>query len=118
MSRRKYQVLWAAAAKEMLAAIPDRRIQKKIVEKVRGLSAEPEKQGKPLLGQLAGYRSLRAAGQRYRIIFRVENDRVLVLIVALGIRKEADRKDIYSLARKLVRLGLVETGQGKKSSRK
>ncbi|MHB0867323.1 MAG: type II toxin-antitoxin system RelE family toxin [Thermoleophilia bacterium] len=108
MTRRQYTVLWTARARDALAAIPDRRIQKIIFERARELSAEPAKQGKPLIGELAGYRSLRAAGQRYRIIFRVDGDRVLVLIVALGIRKAGSRKDVYDLARKLVRLGLVE----------
>ncbi len=108
MSRRLYKILWSGSAKEMMAAIPDRRIQKKIIERVEGLAVEPEKQGKPLVGELAGYRSLRAVGQRVRIIFRVEEKKVIVLIVALGLRKEGDRKDIYELAKKLVQLGLVE----------
>ncbi|MHB8859970.1 MAG: type II toxin-antitoxin system RelE family toxin [Thermoleophilia bacterium] len=106
-------MLWSARARDMLAAISDRRIQKKIFERVRGLSSEPEKQGKALIGELAGYRSLRAVGQRYRIIFRIEDDKVLVLIVALGIRKQGSRKDVYDLARKLVQLGLVEPSRKK-----
>ena len=116
MSKRQYKILWTAAAKDMLASISDRRIQKKIIERVDGLSAEPEKQGKPLVGELANYRSLRAAGQRVRIIFRIEEDKVLVLIVALGFRKEGDRKDIYDLAKKLVQLGLVEPVKKKQKS--
>ena len=51
--------------------------------------------------------SLRAEGQRYRIIYRVEGDKVVVMIVAVGIREEGDRGDIYALAQKLVRLGLL-----------
>lgn len=109
MSRRQYRIFWSAAARELLVAIPDRRIQKKIVERVDGLSSEPEKQGKPLIGELAGYRSIRAVGQRYRIIFQVEDDRVIVLIVALGLREAGSKRDVYSLAKKLVQLGLVET---------
>lgn len=109
MSRqRSHSVLWTARVRDMLAAIPDRRIQLKIFERVRGLSSEPEMQGKPLIGELAGYRSLRAAGQRYRIIFRIEDEKVMVLIIALDIRKAGSRKDIYDLAKKLVQLGLVE----------
>ena len=50
-------------------------------------------------------------GQRYRIIYRVEEDRVLVLVVAIGIRKEGNQKDIYSLARKILRLRLLEPPQ-------
>lgn len=111
MSQRQYSVLWSARARFMLAAIPDRRIQKKIFERVRDLSSEPEKQGKPLIGELAGYRSLRAVGQRYRIIFRVEDEKVLVLIVALGLRKAGSKKDVYALAKRLVQLGLVEASE-------
>ena len=114
MNRRYYEVLWTARARDVLATIPDRRIRKKIFERGRELSSEPEKQGKPLIGELAGYRRLRAAGQRYRIIFKVEGEKVQVLIVALGIRKEGSRKDVYNLARKLVQLGLVEPRHGKR----
>ena len=53
-------------------------------------------------------RSARAVGQRYRILYRAEEERVVVLVVALGLRREGDRKDIYELARKLVRLRLHE----------
>lgn len=108
MNRRRYRILWAAKAREALASIPDRRVQKKIIERIQSLAVEPEKQGKPLIGELAGYHSLRAVGQRYRIIFRVENEKVVVLIVALGARREGRRKDVYSLAKRLVQLGLVE----------
>jgi mRNA interferase RelE/StbE len=94
-------------AKAMLEKIKDRRGQEKIRERIDSLSNEPEKQGKPLTGDLARYRSLRAVGQRYRIIYQVEKNKVLVLVVALGIRKEGGRADIYSLAKKLLRLGLL-----------
>jgi len=94
-------------AERMLSGITDRRVQGKICERIEGLARDPEKQGKPLVGELNGYRSIRAVGQRYRIIYRVEKDRVLVLVVALGIRKEGSKKDIYSLARKLFRQKLV-----------
>ena len=67
-----------------------------------------EKQGYSLTGELAGYRSLRAVGQRYRIIYRLEKNRIVVLVVATGIRKDGDKRDIYTLAQKLVRLGLLK----------
>jgi mRNA interferase RelE/StbE len=96
-------------AMELLRAIPDRRAQKTIATRIDHLAKEPEKQGKPLLGELAGYRSLRAVGQRYRIIYRVDRDQILVIVVAIGIRKEGDRQDIYALAQKLLRSGLLGT---------
>ena len=55
-----------------------------------------------------GYRSVRAVGQRYRIIYQVESAQVRVIIIAAGIRRGGDRQDIYTLAQRLVRLGLVE----------
>jgi mRNA interferase RelE/StbE len=33
--------------------------------------------------------------------------RWIVTVVALGMRKEGDKKDIYQLAKKLMRLGLL-----------
>jgi mRNA interferase RelE/StbE len=95
-------------AQMQLAAIKDRRIQGGLISSLRRLEYEPELQGKPLIEELAGYRSVRAAGQRYRIIYKVEDERVMVLVVALGIRKDGDKKDVYNLAKKLIRLGLLD----------
>lgn len=92
----------------MLKTISDRRIREKIDEKINGLANEPEKQGKELGGELEGYRSVRAVGQRYRIIYRVDGENVVVVVVALGIRKEGDKKDVYKLAQRLFKLGLLE----------
>ncbi len=92
---------------DLLRAIPDRRVQKTIAASIDRLTKEPEKQGTPLLEELSGYRSLRAVGQRYRIIYRVDRGQILVTVVAVGIRKEGDRRDIYILAKKLLRAGLL-----------
>ena len=92
----------------MLGEIQDRRIREKIAERIDGLANDPLKQGKPLTGELSGYRSLRAVGQRYRIIYLIESKKVLVLVVAMGIRKEGSKVDIYTLAKNLLRLNLVE----------
>ncbi len=106
-----YQIRLAPSAFQLLRDIADRRVQVKLQEAIDGLKKEPAKQGKALTGDLGGYRSLRAVGQRYRIIYRVDASKALVLIVALGIRKEGSKKDIYALARKLLRLRLVEPPQ-------
>jgi mRNA interferase RelE/StbE len=86
----------------------DSRTRAQIAAKIDLLRDEPEKRGKALQGSLAGFRSMRAAGQRYRIIYLVENREVVVLVIGIGIRKEGDRKDIYSLMKKLVNSGLLE----------
>jgi hypothetical protein len=38
----------------------------------------------------------------------VDQNRILVNVVAVGIRKEGDRRDIYTLAKKLLRSGLLD----------
>lgn len=86
----------------------DIKTRKQIVNKIDDLQFEPMKRGKPLSANLRGYRSIRAAGQRYRIIYKVLEDRVIVIIVAVGIRKEGDKKDIYSLLKKYIDLNLLE----------
>lgn len=95
-------------AQTMLAEIKDRRVLQKIVRAIDGLAHEPEKQGKALTSDLSGYRSLRAGGQRYRVIYKVERGLVVVLVLAVGLRKEGSKKDVYSLAQRLLRLGLLQ----------
>ena len=107
MTEVRYILYWTERASEMLKKITDRRIQEAIVQRAEGLVHEPEKQGKSLGGELVGFRSLRAVGQRYRILFQIEHRKVWVIIVAVGIRKDKDRSDIYALAQKLVRLHLL-----------
>lgn len=94
-------------ARRMLEEISDRRIRRIVGERISALAEEPERQGRPLLGELAGYRSIRAVGQRYRIIYEVHQDQVVV-VVAVGIRKEGDKRDVYRLMGRLINLGLVE----------
>jgi mRNA interferase RelE/StbE len=102
-----YKIIIAPTALKMLKSISDRRVRELVIKRIDDLREEPEKQGKPLIAELSGYRSLRAAGQRYRIVYRVVNDKIMVYIVAVGIRKEGSSKDIYNLAKKLIRLRLL-----------
>ncbi len=106
MTDRPCVIRWTETALRMVEEIRDRRIRAAVFRRVGELARAPEL-GKPLTGELADYRSLRAVGQRYRILYRVERDRVTVLVVAAGLRKEGDRADIYRLAQKLVRQGLL-----------
>lgn len=104
----KYRIEITPAALDMLKGIKDRRITRQIAERIDRLQDGPEKQGKPLLGELSGYRSVRAAGQRFRVIFKIEDKTIIVVVIAVGIRKEGDKKDIYRLARRMIELNLIE----------
>lgn len=103
----KWQVLLTPTALKLLSDISDRRIREKIGAVIDRLTEDPEKQGKALLGELAGFRSIRAAGQRYRIIYQIRGNDVVVVIVAVGIRRDGAKDDIYTLAKKLFRLRLL-----------
>lgn len=103
-----WQVEITQTAADLIHQIRDKRIQKKILDAISELEHAPEQKGKPLVHALAGYRSLRVVGQRYHIVYRVEAERVVVYVVAVGIRKEGDRHDIYALAQRLLNAGLLK----------
>jgi mRNA interferase RelE/StbE len=56
---------------------------------------------------LTGFFSVRAAGQRYRVIFRIDEAHPKVTVYLVGIRKGGSRNDVYNLALRLVRRGLM-----------
>lgn len=103
----RYEVAWTETAVRMLSRVGDRRIQQQLFDASKRLELEPEKQGKPLHEDLMGFRSLRAAGQRYRILYTFDTASRVVHIVAAGLRRAGARDDVYALAQKLVRLGLA-----------
>lgn len=101
-----YKVRITDVCLSLIEKIPDKRIQSKIIDRIEGLNTDPEKQGKMLVQNLAGFRSVHVAG-RYRIVYRVNEDSLTVWALATGIRKEGDQKDIYKIAKKLLNLGLL-----------
>jgi mRNA interferase RelE/StbE len=103
-----FHIALTPTAMKLLSEISDKRIREKIGAVIDRLVEDPEKQGKALLGELAGFRSIRAVGQRYRVIYKVTSEEILVVIVAVGIRKDGAKNDIYNLAKKLFKVGLLE----------
>lgn len=91
----------------MLQVMSNRDVRNAISKRIDGLVTDPEKQGKALGGSLREVRSLRVYRERYRVLYRVDRGEVIVTVVAVGLRKEGDRQDIYTLAKKLLRSGLL-----------
>lgn len=106
-----YRIIIQPTALKLLKEINDRRIRQKISDRIDKLTESPEMQGKPLLGELDGYYSVRAVGQRYRILYTIQQTEVTVIVVALGIRKDGSKQDIYALAKKLLRSGLLDESE-------
>lgn len=101
-----YTIKLTQIAAEFIAKL-DGKSQQQIMEKIEVLKEYPLKVGKPLKGNLQDYRSIRSVGQRYRIIYRVKETEVEVIVVAVGIRRDGDKKnDIYELMKKYVKIGL------------
>ncbi|MGL5060598.1 MAG: type II toxin-antitoxin system RelE family toxin [Microcoleus sp.] len=98
----EYRVILTAQARQLFAEIKDRREQQLLLARLEKLKHEPEKQGKALSEELTGYRSIRAVGQRYRIIYQIVQDRVLVVVVGIGRRKEGDKRDVYTVTMRLL----------------
>lgn len=62
----------------------DQRLILKAIRKK--LTVDPENYGKPLTGELKGYWRLRIGD--YRAIYKIQADRVEVLVIKVGIRKD------------------------------
>ena len=77
-----------------------------VARKIEALKESPEKQGKALTGDLTGYRSIPAAG-RYRVICELPGDSALVVVAAIGIRKEGSKIDVYETLKKLMRSKII-----------
>jgi len=99
---REYRIELTPLALEMLAEVNDQRHKQGLTNRIEKLKSEPEKQGKALGDILKGYRSVRAVSQRYRVIYKVDRDGVLVLVVGVGIRRQGNRNDIYALLERLL----------------
>jgi mRNA interferase RelE/StbE len=115
--KRRITIQWTETAKQSLRKLPT-KVRAGIIAKADELIAcdDPKRAYKPLKGPLQGF--YRITYGRYRAIYTAEeeelaNDDVIVhvkiLFVAVGIRKEHDKRDVYRVAQKLVDLGLLKT---------
>lgn len=111
----KYSVRISKEALKQLEDITDRRIRQEIFDRIKELANDPGNQGKPLKNELAGLRSIRVANQRFRVIYEVQIEQVIVIVVAVGIRKEGDKADIYRKAALLI--GIKSPGTANRNRR-
>ncbi len=97
----RYRIAFTPKAAAMLEAVQDRRERDLLLKRIEELAESLELQGKALLGELRGHRSVRAVGQRYRVVYRVVREEILVLVVGAGRRKEGDKRDVYEVLERM-----------------
>ena len=79
-----------------IASDPRERILSAIEQR---LGVAPESYGKPLRAPMAGFRRLRVGD--YRVVYRVERERIIVQVICIGIRRD---EEVYAeVARRLGR---------------
>ena len=64
------------------------RAEKRVILKAihKKLSRDPEQYGTPLAGEYRGHWKLRVGD--YRVIYRIVKDKILVVIIKIGIRRD------------------------------
>ena len=83
-----YRVELYRDARQALASLPD-KTRGQVSRKIDALASEPRPRGsKALQGKHQGLRRVRSGD--YRIVYSVEDDRLLVLVVKVG-----PRRDVY-----------------------
>jgi len=101
-----YKIKLTSIAAESIRKL-DQKTRTIIIKRIEELSDNPLLLGKQLKGPLKDLRTIRAAGQRYRIIYRIIEDEIVV-VINVGIRKDDSKKDIYALMKKLIKTGLLD----------
>ena len=108
MEMKQWDVIIVPPAKEDMRKIKDWRIQEKFSTAIKRLEYAPDKQGKPLGEKLVGFHSIRAASQRYRIIYHIRKDLMTIFVVGVGIRRAGDKQDVYAQTERLLLYGVFD----------
>ncbi|MCK5612221.1 type II toxin-antitoxin system RelE/ParE family toxin [Candidatus Pacearchaeota archaeon] len=78
-----YEITLKSKAEKFLSKL-DNSIAKQIIQKIKQLSANP-RIGKPLIGNMTGLWRLRV--DKYRIIYQIIENKLIVLVLDIGHRK-------------------------------
>ena len=84
----KYKTLIKPSAVKEIEAIPQKKIRQQIVLRIRQLAENPRPPGSK---KLSGYDRYRIRQGVYRIIYAIEDDKLVVYVIKVGHRKDAYR---------------------------
>jgi mRNA interferase RelE/StbE len=86
MPARRYEVLIEPAARRMLGKLP-RDVQTRLMARIEALAVNPRPPG---VVKLSGHEAYRIRVGDFRVIYAVLDERLLVLVVEVG-----NRRDVY-----------------------
>ena len=85
-----YELLISPSATKELDALPRKKDRQAVVAKILALADDPRPPG---CVKLSGHRDLyRIRRGRLRIVYAIEDDRLVVIVIRIGDRKEVYRK--------------------------
>ena len=87
----KYRVLIKPSAVKEIESIAQKKTRQQIVRRIQHLAEDPRPPGS---NKLSGYDRYRIRQGAYRIVYAVEDDKLVVYVVKVG-----HRKDVYRDAR-------------------
>ena len=89
MPAQAYEVRLRPAARRQLERL-ERVVQRRLLDAMAGLAEEPRPAGVKTLQGLPGLLRLRVGS--YRVLYQVHDDRLLVLVLTLGHRRDVYRQ--------------------------
>ncbi len=101
---KKYKIYLTNEATLMYKSL-DGGAKKVITKAIEKLSISPEL-GKPLVDELMGFRSWKIS--RFRIVYKIFEEKISIVLIGIGIRKDKDKKDIYNILKKLIKTDLLD----------
>lgn len=86
----RYEIEWTAPTRRSLARLPE-KVATAVVELVYGsLADNPHRVGRPLRFELEGLHTARRGD--YRVVYRIDDDRRVVSVLAIGHRGDVYRR--------------------------
>lgn len=83
-----YRLLIKPSAAKEIERLPTRKLRRAVVARIRSLADEPRPVG---CVKLSGADKYRLRHGEYRILYRIEDDRLVVVVVRVAHRKKAYR---------------------------
>ena len=83
-----YKIFFKPSAVKELEKIPS-KVLRKVVEKIKGLTLDPRPPG---CEKLSGEEKFRIRQGNYRIVYTIEDEKLIVIVVKIGYRRDVYKR--------------------------